>query len=455
MIYNAHYQLLVANSNYVGSTQEGDLVDGGVAALSTMKEGQIAIVNEDDSSNAISTNWSSVKRFSLYQKTRNDKGRVVTIKHSGAKPILTDQIRNKTCKLYKAGEPQYWQLVIDHSFAACCKDYTILFNLHNENIDKSQFPQYWMQEVNVKKECCEEVCGDNTNPFTDAELAFMIWREIGLNKNNYISANIALKSSSNFSNIITKHDDNGEAYFYITHNTSRHAVAYLSSYKDGKIYVTDKDSSGNNGEMTIADLFTLAGFTEGTDDVAVVFEIIPEDKYPSRNINLKYDHTRITIADVTFKDGFECATGIEYYKNDHDNYSKIYKWNDAQTSTSATAEMSFPSGDGYDVRNMEQYDSRRTLNSPYAFSNYAYTENGISFRSKEDGQYHMVSFGYQQHSDALGGEFPHPHGTTIVLEKDASHPLLVYNATPASRSNWYRFVNETLGLTIGTGSASY
>lgn len=172
MIYGTHYQTLITDQ---------DLVNGGVSALRTLKVGQVAIINEDDETNAISS-WNNVKKFSLYEAVRDENGKRKLMKHSGAKPISVPHIRIKTYVPAKHAVPQWWQLTLSDGFSACCTDYTIKFTLQSEQIQKSQFPNYYVQELSVKKECCEAACSGDANPLTNNELLYLLWLEASLNK---------------------------------------------------------------------------------------------------------------------------------------------------------------------------------------------------------------------------------------------------------------------------------
>lgn len=395
MIYGTHYQTLITDQ---------DLVNGGVSALRTLKVGQVAIINEDDETNAISS-WNDVKKFSLYEAVRDENGKQKLMKHSGAKPISVPHIRIKTYNIAKHAVPQYWQIVLKDTFAPCCKDYTVKFMLQSEQIQKSQFPNYYVQEISVKKECCEEACGGEPNPFTNDELAFMLWYEVMLNKEDYLKANIMIPGAGGaYDTPITAHDKDGNAYFTYDGSDYRNI-----SFRGGKVYYDGGEAD------SISDFFDTLNLPGDTASFAIVFEIDSELELRSGNINLKYDYLRNVRADMTLEGGFKCADGIDIANNDVvDNLNPII----FDEGGNAVAEFSYPVGSGYDVRQMEQYDRRRTVNSPYPFSNFAHTETGManSLLSKEDHMYNMLTIEYQQHSDALGGEFPHPHGTTICLD---------------------------------------
>lgn len=436
MIYNPNYQLFVA---------EKDLVNDGVSGLRNLGINEIAIIDEDDSTHAITT-WTNVKRFSLYQKCKNDRGKTVIIKHSGPKPILTDHIRTKTFEPYVASVGQYWQLVIPTTFGTCCQDYTIEFNIQNEQIMKSQFPNYLMQEVSVSKGCCESMCSGDTNPFSTYELAFALWRETALNSQGYLRAYLAFSDDGVMSQVFTTYDDFGNAIISYTYNdgSDHEVIATLDSYEDGKINYTE---DGTHATATIQEFFEKIaedyGHVDGNDDpvptdIAIVFEVAPEDLYSSRNINLKYDNLRNSTASVALKGGFKCSTDIEL-KNNMESENGIY------IDSGLVGKFAYPIGEGYDVMNMEQYDSRRTLNSPYPFSDYTFSENGINFRSKEDKQYNLLTIGYQQQSDTLIGGLDYPFGTTIAIDNANSDALI---DSTGGGTAWYNFITGTLGLSI-------
>jgi len=435
MIYGTHYQTLITDY---------DLVNSGVAGLKNLDYGKVAIVDETTGNEGQTiSDWTGVKFFSLYQATVNEKGKRVLMKHSGAKPISVDHIRMKNYKLASAAYPQYWMLALGESFAACCKDYTIKFTLQSEQIQKSQFPNYYVQELSVKKACCEEACGGEPNPFTNAELAFLLWYEAALNKNDYVKANIALKKDVSstetpdmqYAEIITAHDNDGNAYFTYSGNDFTSI-----SYREGKVYY-----DGGVAD-SITDFLTSVVGISSSDlaEVALVFELDSELGLKSGNINLKYDYLRNVRADMTLEGGFKCADGITIANNDvvdADHPTSIY-----DEDGNAVSQFAYPVGSGYDVRQMEQYDSRRTVNSPYPFSNFAHSESGIQFLSDESAMYDMLTIEYQQHSDALGGEFPHPHGTTIAL--NAANELVAEGENSDPDTNWYSFITDTLGLSV-------
>jgi len=397
MIYGTHYQTFITGK---------DLVNGGIAALKNLKVGEIAIVDEttENTAKAAISDWTAVKVFSLYEAVINDKGKRVLMKHSGAKPISVPHIRKKTLVAHKDAYPQYWMLELGDGFAACCKDYTIKFTLQSEQIQKSQFPNYYVQELSVKKACCEEACGSSENPFTNAELAFVLWYENAINKDYYASCNIMIKSDSVYDTPITAHDENGNAIFSYDDATYENIV-----FKEGRVYYISNGTE--NVANSITDFLTTV-LTTVPDEFALVFKIDSELELKSGNINLKYDYIRNVKADVTLEGGFKCADGISISSNDNaTNAASIY-----DEEGNAVSVFSYSVGSGYDVRQMEQYDSRRTVNSPYPFSKFSHSENGMQFLSDENKTYDLLTIEYTQHSDALGGEFPHPHGTTIAVE---------------------------------------
>ncbi len=400
MIYGTHYQTLITGK---------DLVNGGATALKTLRYGEVAIVDETPGHvGQVISDWDKVLFFSLYEATVNEKGKRVLMKHSGARPISTERIRIKTIARARPAVPQYWQIVLQETFAPCCKDYTVKFTLQSEQIQKSQFPNYYVQEISVKKECCEEACGGEPNPFTNDELAFMLWYEVMLNKEDYLKASIMIADGGDVYNTpITAHDEDGNAYFTYDGTDYRNI-----SFREGKVYY-----DGGEAESITEFLSTVLGINDPANyptSFAIVFEIDSELELRSGNINLKYDYLRNVRADMTLEGGFKCAEGIETANNDVVVSGSEVIYNEGGNPV---PQFSYPVGSGYDVRQMEQYDSRRTVNSPYPFSNFAHSESGIQFLSDERTWYDMLTIEYQQHSDALGGEFPHPHGTTICFEQ--------------------------------------
>ena len=403
MIYGTHYQTFITDK---------DLVDGGVQALNSLEVGQVAIIDETPGhvGQVIAPNWDKVLFFSLYEAVINDNGKKVLMKHSGAKPIHVPTIRKITSTFAKESHPQYWQLELTENLVTCCKDYTIRFSMQSEQIQKSQFPNYFIQEPSVKKECCEEACGAGDNPFTNIELAILLWSETNLTTNGYVRADIMTKEGGEDTyNFPVTYFVNGEAYFG---NTSDERHFKANDISHGKVM-------WNGRYYTIADLLTEWEVNVDLSEVAIRFFITPEIQLNSGNINLKYDYLRDVKADANLLDGFACAEGISFYNNEtEEGAAKIF-----DNNGNSVPVFSYSVGSGYDVRQMEQYDSRRTVNSPYPFSKFSHSENGMQFLSDENKMYDLLTIEYTQHSDALGGEFPHPHGCTIAIVSGSSEKV--------------------------------
>lgn len=396
MIVNPSYQLLVANGDH-------DL-NVGLSALKSLALGQICLVNEDDpEANSIS----NLKRFSLYQKAINDKGKEVMIKHSGALPIVIEKIQNKTYYKHSAGEKFVAKLDLGSWEPACCQDFTIMFNLYSEAIQKTQFPNGNFETISVTKECCEAACGGSDNPFSVNELLAYLWRETAL-ANGYVKAEL-------ISNATTK------------------IVAKGNKFNDGTY----------SGEATDTEKFKdFADNMSGAYSLYFYFDDEDENYYGQTN--LKYDNIRYAQAYIDLKDGFKCA-GVLMKTNKDSGYSAgdFVIGDDTQdvtdTPNKSVGAYKYPVGLGYDVKQMEFGDSLHTLNSPYTLSDITYSENGIRYRATED-FYDLLTIEYQQPSDGTTRVEHHPHGTTIAIDNSSG-------LDPDNKTNWNAFASA-IGVTL-------
>lgn len=401
MIVNPSYQLLVANGDH-------DL-NVGLSALKSLALGQICLVNED---NPTASSISNLKRFSLYQKAINDKGKEVMIKHSGALPIVIEKIHNKTYYKHSAGEKFVAKLDLGSWEPACCQDFTIMFNLYSEAIQKTQFPNGNFETISVTKECCEAACGGSDNPFSVNELLAYLWRETAL-ANGYVKAELIFKDDEDALTIVAKGN----------------------KFNDGTY-------SGEASDTETFKDFVDAMSTDADTEYSLYFYFENEDETYYGQTNMKYDNIRYAQAYIDLKDGFKCA-GVSMKTNKDSDYSSgdfvIGGDNQDVTDTPSKTVVAYkyPVGLGYDVKQMEFGDSLHVLNSPYTLSDITYSENGIRYRATED-FYDLLTIEYQHPSDGTTRVEHHPHGTTIAIDN--------YSGL-TTKTNWNAFASA-IGVTL-------
>ena len=440
MIANPSYQMLVVNDN-------ADLKVG-LSALKTLALGQLCLINEDNPS---STSVGTLKRFSLYQKAKNDKGKEIMIKHGGPLPILVDSIQRKSFKAAAEGVPQYWKLTMDSAFESCCENYAIRFGLYNDAIQKTMFPSELVENFSVENECCGRGCGNNDG-YNGMEILFRIWADVmkhNEEQENYITAAIL-----NSSHKVIADAKGNSGYTYTDTNSHSHTVTInTSDMRDGYVKYVDTDTTASpntsiEGKMKVSDFVsTLVTKLSISGNVDLVFAIAAEDENQYGQMNFKYDVIRNTRARVTLNGGFECAEGVLISNNDTStSAASIYFPGDSDdvgdTVSSAVSAFAYSIGQKYDVREMELADSLHTLNSPYTLSDITLSENGIDFRATAD-SYWMLSIEYNQPSDGVTRVEHHPWGTTIAIKTQTYSPkdnwnafLSALNSAWVSSNNW-------------------
>lgn len=357
MITGPNYQLLVTNDDlitYDVSVQES------FKSISGSNRGKILILDEDDNTNKIIAN---MKRFSLYQYRVNDKGEEVLMKHSGALPIVLNDIQNKTKETPVAGVPHVWELDLTKVQNFCCKDYGIRFGIYSEALQKTQFPNELIENFSAAKECCDNECAGTPSPFNAFELIYELWKDVNLG-GNYVEA--YLNDGTGFK---------GRAEFEA-------GVAI--------------DTSDSNSAFVKKMWFVITG----------------EEKFKGGSgysMNLKYDRLRGARARMSISGGFECS-GATFKSND-----------DVTLGGPIQQKFAYEVGSGYDVRQMEYTYGLYTLNSPYTLSCNTFSENGIQYVSDTAKTYNIISMEYNQASEGVTRLEHHPHGTIIAIEAGATH----------------------------------
>lgn len=427
------YQVIVAS----------DLATGTLKQLAGSK----AIILDEETGNAWDpSNPTALKRFSIYRKTINSNNKPVLIKHSGALPIVSSKIRHLTVKTCNPGEPQYIQLSGTDDCLCGCKEYTISFRLHNDEIQKTQFPNEIVEEYSVKKKCCESGCGDE-NPYTWNELIVALWREVAHNE-SYVVPQIIGEGIKNYRKevsgdvtstyLLSDPTVNGE--LDPAANTGD-IVKYNNSYYewDGTkwasttpsttdiIYANGKDIYLAEDETTTVDKVTdsvmdsiVTAFNKLGTTLNLVFAVVPSPEYYYGQINFRYEHLRNTIAKFEMFDGFKCSsciTSVDNMKDANDIFHANAKDSIGDTAIAAQV-FSQPQGMPYDVKQLEFEWAMETYQSPYPTSPNTFSENGQRYQVDEvkADSYACLVIEYQQPSEGITRLEHHPHGTMLFID---------------------------------------